>query len=87
MKQHLLIEKEPYEGTYHNIMGFYYQDMTSSLALFHAKGQELLDVTQEQIDEFGGKDVFTKDEKMWVYDSSIKYLALIDNPEFPYPEE
>lgn len=89
--KHLWIKKEPYEGTLHTIVGFYHQDMSDSLSSFHANGDDLVDITQEELearrDDFAGIDIYCRRENMWVYDSSVPDVIQVANPEWPYPEE
>jgi len=85
--KHLWIKKDPYEGTLHEVIGFYAQDMSHCVDDFHAVGQDLVNITSLQISNFCDTDVFSKRENMWAYDSSEITLKQVANPEWPYPEE
>lgn len=85
--KHLIIEKDAYSGTLHRTRGFYWQNMRSQISAIHAKGLDLVDVTDAQIAQYQGVDVFSKQENMYAYNSATNALEVVANPEWPYPEE
>jgi len=84
----LWIEKEPIDGTtFHIVLGYYVQDMRSEIDRLHARtpAEDLIMISDEQIAEFSGVDIWAKNENIWVYDSSVPTMVQYPNPDWPYP--